>query len=45
MKFKLFLKNTHIDMLLNLGKKYNIHNKEEIIKNTVILKVNYLLGN
>ena len=42
MKFKLFLKNTHIDMLLNLGKKYNIHNKEEIIKKCIktALKLN-----
>ena len=42
MKFKLFLKNTHIDMLLNLGEKYNIHNKEEIIKKCIktALKLN-----
>ena len=42
MKFKLFLKDTHLDMLKNLSKKYNIHNKEELIKHCIVkaLKLN-----
>ena len=35
MKFKLFLKNTHLDMLKDLSKKYDIHNKEELIKKCI----------
>ena len=35
MKFKLFLKNTHLDMLKDLGEKYDIHNKEELIKKCI----------
>ena len=35
MKFKVFLKNTHIDMLQDLSKKYGIHNKEKLIKKCV----------
>ena len=35
MKLKVFLKNTHIDMLQDLSKKYGIHNKEKLIKKCV----------
>ena len=35
MKFKLFLKNSHLDMLKDLSKKYDIHNKEELIKKCI----------
>ena len=42
MKFKLFLKNSHLDMLIDLSKKYDIHNKEELIKKCIetALKLN-----
>ena len=42
MKFKLFLKNTHLDILKDLGKKYDIYNKEELIKKCIktALKLN-----
>ena len=35
MKFKVFLKNTHIDMLQDLSEKCGIHNKEKLIKKCV----------
>ena len=35
MKLKVFLKNTHIDMLEDLSEKYGIHNKEKLIKKCV----------
>ena len=42
MKFKLFLKETHLDILKNLGKTYKINNKEELIKRCILtaLKLN-----
>ncbi len=42
MKFKLYLKNTHLDMLKELSKKYDIHNKKELIKKCIetVLKLN-----
>ena len=42
MKFKLFLKNTHLDILEELAKNYDIHNKEELIKKCIetALKLN-----
>ncbi len=42
MKFKLFLKDTHLDMLKDLGKKCGVHNNEKLIKNCIktALKLN-----
>jgi len=42
MKFKLFLKNTHLDMLRDLGEKFDINSKEELIKKCIktALKLN-----
>ena len=42
MKFKVFLKNTHIDMLEDLSEKYGIHNTEELLKKCIktALKLN-----
>ena len=42
MKFKLFLKDTHLDMLKDLSERYGINNKEELIKKCIetALKLN-----
>ena len=42
MKIKLFLKNTHLDILERLAKRCDIHNKEELIKKCIkaALKLN-----
>ena len=42
MRFKLFLKNTHLDMLEDLSERYGINNKEELIKKCIksTLKLN-----
>ena len=42
MKFKLFLKNTHLDMLEDLSERYGVNNKEELIKKCIetALKLN-----
>ena len=42
MKFKLFLKNTHLDMLEDLCERYGVNNREEFIKKCIetALKLN-----
>ena len=42
MKFKLFLKNTHLDMLEDLSERYGVKNREELIKKCIetALKLN-----
>ena len=42
MKFKLFLKNTHLDMLEDLSERYGVNNREELIKKCIetALKLN-----
>ena len=35
MKFKVFLKNTHINMLVDIIEKHDTHNKEELLKKCI----------